>query len=327
MRWRASLVCLLVIATACTPTVQRSGSPNQPPKLTHDFLIAADGKYLPVRRWLPKGRLRAVIIGVHGMNDHSNAFALPAKAWRRSDIATYAYDQRGFGGTVPRGIWASVGTMVRDFRTVITLVRKRHPGVPVYAVGVSMGAAVTMAGAAGKDAPPLAGIVLVAPAVRDRASLPLFYRVLLWTTAHTVPGLTLTGRNIDRVPSDNIPMLRAMGRDVRVIKGVRIDALYGLVNLMDAALASVKSIKTPILLLYGEKDQFVPRTAVRDAIARLPRAKLRTAIYAEGYHMLLRDLQRAVVHRDIASWILSPSAPLPSGADRRDVARLLADKE
>ena len=40
------------------------------------------------------------------------------------------------------------------------------------------------------------------------------------------------------------------------------------------------------------------------------------AVYPEGWHMLLRDLNGHVVVEDIAAWTLDPAAPLPSGADR-----------
>jgi hypothetical protein len=32
--------------------------------------------------------------------------------------------------------------------------------------------------------------------------------------------------------------------------------------------------------------------------------------------MLLRDLEGPIVAADVASWVLAPAAPLPSGADR-----------
>jgi hypothetical protein len=39
------------------------------------------------------------------------------------------------------------------------------------------------------------------------------------------------------------------------------------------------------------------------------------AVYLEGWHMLLRDLQAEVVIDDVAHWIENPDTPLPSGAD------------
>ena len=45
------------------------------------------------------------------------------------------------------------------------------------------------------------------------------------------------------------------------------------------------------------------------------RRAARVAIYREGYHMLLRDLQADVVRNDTRAWIEDASARLPSGAD------------
>ena len=70
---------------------------------------------------------------------------------------------------------------------------------------------------------------------------------------------------------------------------------------------------------YGAKDEIVPQAAVRHFVEALPpepRHRRRLAWYDRGYHMLLRDLEAALVVADIASWSLAPRAPLPSGADR-----------
>jgi alpha-beta hydrolase superfamily lysophospholipase len=88
---------------------------------------------------------------------------------------------------------------------------------------------------------------------------------------------------------------------------------------MDAALTSASKLDVPLLYLYGERDEIVPRAPTRLMIASLPpeaRARQRIALYANGYHMLMRDLEAAVVVGDIASWIAQRQAPLPSGADR-----------
>src|SRR5258708_2690142 len=52
------------------------------------------------------------------------------------------------------------------------------------------------------------------------------------------------------------------------------------------------------------------------------RGAQRIAWYTNGYHMLLRDLESAVVIGDIASWIAERRAPLPSGADLYAETRL-----
>ena len=112
-------------------------------------------------------------------------------------------------------------------------------------------------------------------------------------------------------------MLQALARDPMVLKGARIDTMYGLVDLMDDALAAAPRLSQPMLLMYGAHDQLVPRPAMAAFAARLPpqAGDRRLAYYPKGYHLLLRDLDGEGVAADVASWVADPTAPLPSGAD------------
>jgi alpha-beta hydrolase superfamily lysophospholipase len=299
------------------------GGPPIVPHLAERQLIAADGTALPLRVWLPDGAVRAVVLALHGFNDYSNAFTGPAEAWTKEGIATYAYDQRGFGEAPWRGRWAGARQLAEDLATASRLVRSRHPGVPLYLLGESMGGAIVMiavTGAAGAPRPDADGIILSAPAVWGRDTMNVFERVALWTAYAVAPSLTLTGRGLRIKPSDNIPMLRALARDPLVIKETRVDTLKGLVDLMDMALAAAPLVTGPMLLLYGERDEIIPQEPTRLLIEHLPASAdphRRIAWYPDGYHMLLRDLQAPLVLGDIAAWIEAPAAPLPSGADRR----------
>jgi dienelactone hydrolase len=87
---------------------------------------------------------------------------------------------------------------------------------------------------------------------------------------------------------------------------------------MDSALAAAPHLDVPLLLMYGARDEVVPRRPIAEFAARLPaepRQPRRLAYYPAGYHLLLRDLGGGIVANDIASWIADPRAPLPSGAD------------
>jgi len=271
-----------------------------------------------------------VILALHGFNDYSNAFTGPAEAWAKDGIATYAYDQRGFGEAPLRGRWPGERQLTDDVATASRLLHARHPGVPLYLLGESMGGAVVIAavtGAAGTPPPEADGIILTAPAVWGRGTMNVFERAALWTGDALFPGMTLTGRGLKIKPSDNVEMLRGLSRDPLVIKETRVDTIKGLVDLMDTALAAAPKVTAPMLLLAGDRDEVVPPGATRTWIEHLPyqsRLTRRIALYAEGYHMLLRDLEAPLVLRDIAGWIADRGAPLPSGADRRASEQLFA---
>jgi acylglycerol lipase len=302
------------------------------PQLSDRFLTAADGVRLPLRVWLPDGQPRAMILALHGFNDYSNAFAGPAARWAKEGIATFAYDQRGFGQAPQRGRWPGASVLAADVATASHLLRERHPGVPLYLLGESMGGAVVISavsGAAGVPSPVADGIILVAPAVWSRDSMNVFERVALWGGNEFFPGVTLTGRGLKIMPSDNIEMLRALSRDPLVIKETRIDTIKGLVDLMDLAANAAPSVSEPMLLLCGEHDEIVPHAATRLWIERLPyqaRMARRIGWYSHGYHMLLRDLDAPVVMEDVANWISDHRAQLPSGADRAAADLLYAQR-
>ena len=312
---RFALILLMLALAACGPRIQSIGLPVQAPALNDRAAVAPDGGQLPIETWAAAGRPRAVIVALHGFNDYRLAFKASGAWWAGRGITTYAYDQRGFGDTAHRGIWAGTDTMIRDLGTMVRLVRTRHPDVPLFLLGDSMGGAVVMAAMARDDAPTVDGIVLAAPAVWGGDSLNAFYRGTLWLAAHLLPANKATGRGLGRRPSDNIEMLRGLGRDPKVIKETRIDAVYGLVQLMDAAQAAAPSIDVPMLILYGARDELIPKRPVEKVVTSVTGPR-RVAIYPNGWHMLLRDLQAEVVWRDVLSWIENPAAPLPSGNER-----------
>jgi alpha-beta hydrolase superfamily lysophospholipase len=256
----------------------------------------------------------AVIIALHGMNDYAEAFYLAGPYWAKQGVTTYAYDARGFGRSPNRGVWAGEYLMVEDLRTAVALARKRHPKALIAVVGESMGAAQTMVAFSKKDAPDADRVVLAAPAVWGWSALPMLYSATLWATAHGVPGLKVTPpRGVAPTPSDNNEMLRKVGRDKNMLFDTRVDAVYGLVNLMEDAADSAGKLKAPTIFLYGQKDQIIPRDAALTAASRLP-AGARTAYYPQSYHMMLRDLNARIVWDDVLAFIRDPKAPLPSGA-------------
>jgi alpha-beta hydrolase superfamily lysophospholipase len=328
------MVAALTLSAGCAPTIdadaRRAGigtaraapEPSPTPRFTGASFVAADGQVLPLRHWLSGGAVKAVILALHGFNDYSNAFEVPGEAWAKRGIATYAYDQRGFGAAPERGFWPGRAALAADVATAARILRRRYPGVPLYLLGDSMGGAiavVAMTGESGTAVPDVDGLILTAPAVWGRSTMDLLPRLALWAGVRLMPGLTLTGRGLKKRPSDNIAMLRALSRDPLVIKETRVDTIYGLVDLMDAALDSAPFLETPLLVMYGAKDEIVPKAPIRRFVDSLPpecRRRARLAWYEEGYHMLLRDLEGPVVTADVATWVLTPAAPLPSGADR-----------
>lgn len=304
--WLA-MIAIIGLA-ACASPQEQAFKPAVPAPFDwqQDQLKGADAAPMPLHRWMPKAEPKAIIIALHGFNDYGNAFALSGEAFQSQGIGVIAYDQRGFGATAQRGIWAGHKNLTRDLRHMIAATRARYPHVPLYVLGESMGGAVAMVTCAHGGCDGLNGLILSAPAVWGDDTMNVLYRLPLWVMAHLFPSSEFTGEDVKIQASDNIPMLIAMGKDPLIIKKTRVDAIYGLVHLMDDAYRTASEIDLPILLLYGQRDQVIPRKPIEHTINHL-KAPHRAKLYPKGYHMLLRDLGRKAVIDDVVEWIKDPS--------------------
>lgn len=325
------LLSILMAATlaACAPRTDRPGPSIVEPSLADDRVVMPDGAKLAIRSWQPATEPRAVIVAVHGFNDYANFFTTPGEFFASQGIVSYAYDQRGFGESPGRGVWAGEDTMAEDLGTIVQLLKTRHPGRPVFILGNSMGGGVALVALTVPKPPAVDGVILVAPAVWGRTTMPWYQRAALWVGSHAAPWMRLTGSSLRIQASDNIEMLRALGRDPLVIKETRIDAIDGLANMMDAALEVAPRLETPALILYGARDQVIPGNLIQQMIRSLPEVepeRRRVAYYENGWHMLLRDLQGPVVWRDILAWIERRDMALPSKADDHAQALIAGER-
>ena len=319
------LIGLLIVG--CKPDSYPSGAARNPTELHDQYFLTEDGSYLPLHHWMPPvGSIRAIIVGVHGFNDYSYFFQQPADYFSKQGIASFAYDQRGFGASPHTGYWAGTETYTKDLQSFVRLIKQKFPDVPIYLLGESMGGAVVIAAIRDARMPKVNGVILVAPAVWSRDTMPWYQAGLLWILAHTVPWAALSGDGVAVKLSDNREMVRALDNDPLVLRKTRVETLYGLADLMDLAYYNSSFISDNILFLYGEKDDIIPKEAIYLFLQRLfaSGTKNKTVgFYPHGYHMLLRDLQAPTVWRDITAWIDSRgSGPLPSGADAMAKVRL-----
>lgn len=327
--WRIPLLLLLGLVAGCGQLqVQPDGGRPGVPGVYGAHIITPDGYRLPLHRWQPGSVPRGVVLGLHGFGDHGGSFAALAGPLNEAGYEVYAYDQRGFGATQRPGIWASSERLSGDVTLLAELLRERHGGLPLYLVGKSMGAAVALKALAGEDAPVVDGLVLIAPAVWARETMPWYQRLGLWMLLRVAPGLRLSGdaaHDLGIRPTDDPEVMRALSLDPLTLKRARVDAVHGLTELMGEALAASSRLRGPVLILYGDNDQVIPARPLCEMLTRLPPAResaWRLVLYPDGYHMLTRYTGAARTYGDVVAWLDDHGAPLPSG-NELDRARAL----
>ena len=317
------LTAALILSACAAPHIQ---PPLTPPPgfvgahVEDRALVMSDGARLPYLHWGAKdGAPWAVIVALHGMNDHDASFRLAGPWWAEQGIETWSYDQRGFGGAPGRGEWAGQQRMTDDLREITAMARARYPNAVIAVVGESMGGSVTAA-AFGSDNPPDADrIVLLAPGVWGWSTQGPLNSTALNIAARALGDVALEPPEFitrDIHASSNTLELIRNGRDPRSILATRFDTVYGLVDLMEVSSRSLGRIRGDAILMYGAHDEVVKKGPMKAALEQAERegGTLQTAWYPNGWHLLNRDLDAETVYRDVVSWLRDPKAPLPSGA-------------
>lgn len=302
-----------LVVSSCGGKSQSLGRFTREPLLSDQAFHMQDCVGLPYTAWGNQKNPEVIIIALHGFNDYRNTFKDFAEQAERKNALIYAYDQRGFGDTPQRGIWAPSSVTIQDLLTVTFLVRERHPGKHIYWMGESMGGAILLVAQKYAQEAGVSGLILSAPAVWGWKHMNYFHAAALILGDYVVPWLKVSGEGLDIVASDNDEMLCELGNDPWVLKRTRVDALHGLVSLMSEASKAACQLTTPTLILYGAKDELVPKRAVQVVLSQLPKApygKWKTVYYQNGYHLLFRDKNGHQVIDDIFAWI--HHHPLPS---------------
>src|SRR5262245_26753159 len=106
---------------------------------------APAGPRLFGQSWLPAAPARASILIVHGLAEHTGRYETTATDLARAGCGVHASDYRGHGRSEGRRVHVDdVSDYVADVRAALDEVRRRQPGVPVFVLGHSQGALVTL---------------------------------------------------------------------------------------------------------------------------------------------------------------------------------------
>ncbi|MCC5886344.1 MAG: alpha/beta fold hydrolase [Gammaproteobacteria bacterium] len=312
---------LLALMMACRSMAVPVGDPVGSGELSAQAFVTADGSELTLHRWAPADSPKGVILALHGFNDHGAAFAAISDSLNDAGYLLYAYDQRGFGQSEHAGRWAGHEVMAADARLALKLLRERHPELPLYLLGKSMGGAVAVLAMADAAAPPVDGTLLVSPAVVGEAVMPGHQRLALWLAERLVPGLPLSvelGQALGYRPTDQPEVMAALRDDPLVLDHPTVAAVAGLADLMEAASLAAPRVKGEVLLLYGKRDDLVPVRAVCKLLDGLIEAALAgrwwVRVYPKGYHMLTRYSAAGATRADLLQW-LDGSRSLPQFVD------------
>jgi alpha-beta hydrolase superfamily lysophospholipase len=263
------------------------------------------------RVWQVNEHEGAIIIAIHGYNDYSESFQIPATFFTKYKISTISFDLRGFGMNEDRGSWFPLSVHIDDVTFFVKEIRKNHPKKKIFLLGESMGGAIVSSTVMKNKNLQIDGVILVAPAIWNFSEMNPIKKIFLNVISTLLPNLKLDGGDFIKVTAcNNIEVLKALAKDKYFIHKPNLKSLNGIVELMDESYKYTKEFLNQLpyrtLIILPIKDEIVPRKPLtkllndkKDSIKN----NITLAIFKNNYHMILRDLESETITKFLANWI------------------------
>jgi alpha-beta hydrolase superfamily lysophospholipase/SAM-dependent methyltransferase len=264
--------------------------------MTEHTFASWDGTQIFYRAWLPDRPAGKAILLFHRGHEHSGRWQETVEALGFTDVAIFAWDQRGHGHSPgERGCAANLAAVVKDADFFARHVAGNH-GVSLEntaVVGSSVGAVVAAAWVH-DFAPPIRGMVLAAPALRVKLYVPLAIPFLR-LKEKCFPGGAVTSYVKSGMLTHDRRQSEAYDADPLIFRRIAVNLLLDLHDTATRLLSDAAAIRTPTLLLAAGTDWVVQLPAQRDFFRRLGSPVKQMELYPGFCHSLFHEKENARV--------------------------------
>jgi alpha-beta hydrolase superfamily lysophospholipase len=278
-----------------------------------------DGKEMP---WRAHGvthgiPVRAVVITVHGLSGAASDFWMLDDTLPRRGIAVCGLELRGMGNDPDRrrrGDILAAEVWERDLFTFHSLVRARHPGVPVYWYGESVGSLIALHALAdmmsdlGPEQRP-AGLMFSSPVAGFKTKPGPLKHLAIRAAMVLMPRRKVSLEKLVGVKDADIQVTATTTHGSRMavtphhVPEFTFRLLRGILGMVRTNPAALRKVEEPLLVLATPNDVISSRRQVEAYFDAVPSADKSIRWYDESYHLLLHDVQRDEVLRDATAWL------------------------
>lgn len=260
-----------------------------------------DGLSIFFRSWDSIGTARGVVVIVHGFNSHSGQYGWVGSELAANGLAVYAIDHRGRGRSEGERFYVDqFADYATDLAALISIVRARAPGLPIFLLGHSAGGVISCLYALDHQSE-LAGLICESFAFQVPA--PDFALAVLKGLSHIVPHahvLRLKNEDFSRDPD----VVRMMNADPLIAGETQpTKTIAEMVRADERLEEGFARITLPVLILHGTADRATKPSGSQLFHDKAGSKDKTLKLYEGHFHDLLSDVGKEAVLADIKDWI------------------------
>ncbi|MBS1249889.1 MAG: Monoacylglycerol lipase [Chloroflexi bacterium] len=267
------------------------------------FFTGVREKEIYYQAWLPEGEVKAVLLIVHGMAEHSGRYGNVVDHFVPQGYAVYGLDHVGHGKSEGTRVYVDGFEDFTDtLKMYYDMIREWQPEKPIFLVGHSMGSLISstylldhqddLAGAI------LSGVLVKVP--EDISPVVVFMGNVLSSLAPKMGLMKLDATAVSQDPA----VVDAYVNDPLVYTGKYTTRLGAeLIKAMERVSAHMSAIRIPLLLLQGGADKLVDPSGAKMLYAKAGSEDKTLKIYEGFYHEVYNEPGRDQVLEDMEAWL------------------------
>jgi acylglycerol lipase len=244
-----------------------------------------------------------VVVLVHGVHEHGGRYAHVAERLGAAGYASYAPDHPGHGRSPGRrGNIGSLAAAVEGVAQTTRAAADRHPGVPLFVYGHSLGGLVALQYLTGQPHERASGGVISAPALDTSTANPV-QRVVAPVLSRLAPDLGVLPLDVETISRD--PEVVAAYRTDPLNHNGKMVARTGTELMLGAAgmPARLRGLRLPLLVLHGSDDRLMPPSASEVVRRHAGSDDLTVRIWDGLYHEPHNEPEKEHVLDDVVAWL------------------------
>lgn len=297
---KALQLCFFVsLVSICGVAASPANDAQQATQHSHSWLSPKshpeeDVHDVPTVKWVNTQRpIKVALLCIHGLGLNKESFESFGNQLAKRGVATYAIDVRGFGQWRESSEHSDIdfANTVTDIQRTLQSIRQRHPRVPVFLLGESMGGAIALRAAASN--PELVnGLISSVPGGERYHQAATKLKV----ATHLLSGAEKkhdVGKGVVAQATDDQQMQEHWENDERNRMDFSANELIRFQKFMNENQEMVKGITTtPILFVQGCNDRLVKSKSTFELFDEV-KAKDKTLLSIPYEHLIFEEQEHA----------------------------------
>ncbi|MFP6776403.1 MAG: alpha/beta hydrolase [PS1 clade bacterium] len=264
-----------------------------------------NGSNIFYKCWLPKDDIKAVLLVVHGLAEHSGRYMNIVNEFVPMGFAVYALDHIGHGKSDGiRGYVNRFSDYTNTLKIYLDKVLLWQTGKPIFLIGHSMGGLISAEFLVNYDTE-LAGVIFSAPSIQAPKKTSIWLVMAGKLLSKFLPKVKLIKLTSSSVSSDQ-KVVNQYFDDELVYNGKTTARLaYEIFISMEMLVKNLYKINLPIIIFQGSQDKLVHPDGAQLLFESVQSSDKTLKIYSEMYHEVFNEPDHEKVLNDLRYWLES----------------------